>query len=50
MNWSRTVGLLLCTAAVSLPVHAHTGTGLAGGFLAGSAHPLYGADHLLEMV
>ncbi|NII73022.1 urease accessory protein [Dyella sp. SG562] len=35
---------------LSLPAYAHTGTGLAGGFLAGFAHPLSGADHLLAMV
>lgn len=38
--------LLLC----ALPACAHTGTGLAGGFLDGFAHPLSGADHLLAMV
>lgn len=36
--------------ACALPVQAHTGTGLAGGFRAGFAHPLSGADHLLAMV
>jgi urease accessory protein len=29
---------------------AHTGTGLAGGFIAGFAHPFTGFDHLLAMV
>jgi urease accessory protein len=29
---------------------AHTGTGLAGGFTAGCAHPFTGGDHLLAMV
>jgi len=29
---------------------AHTGTGLAGGFLPGFTHPLTGVDHLLAMV
>ncbi len=32
------------------PAHAHTGTGLAGGFVAGLLHPLSGMDHLLAMV
>ncbi len=40
----------LALLAPALPAHAHTGTGLAGGFLAGFAHPLSGADHLLAMV
>ena len=30
--------------------HAHTGEGVAGGFLAGFSHPLGGLDHLLAMV
>ena len=29
---------------------AHDGSGLAGGFLAGFLHPLFGFDHLLAMV
>ena len=29
---------------------AHTGTGLAGGFVAGFVHPFTGFDHLLAMV
>ncbi|MEA3179912.1 MAG: urease accessory protein, partial [Gammaproteobacteria bacterium] len=29
---------------------AHTGTGLAGGFVPGFMHPLTGLDHLLAMV
>ena len=29
---------------------AHTGVGPAAGFLAGVAHPIFGADHLLAMV
>ena len=50
MNAPRAIGTFFCACIVSLPVHAHTGTGLAGGFLAGFAHPLSGADHLLAMV
>lgn len=45
-----TSGVLIAACALSLPAYAHTGTGLAGGFLAGFAHPLSGADHLLAMV
>jgi len=32
------------------PASAHTGTGLAGGFNMGFAHPLTGLDHLLAMI
>lgn len=32
------------------PALAHTGTGLAGGFVSGFEHPLTGFDHLLAMV
>ncbi len=36
--------------AFALPAEAHTGTGLAGGFVSGFLHPLTGWDHLLAMV
>jgi urease accessory protein len=39
------IGLLIST-----PVSAHTGTGLAGGFVSGFLHPLSGFDHMLAMV
>ncbi|WP_411287192.1 HupE/UreJ family protein [Phenylobacterium sp.] len=39
------VGLLAATPAL-----AHSGAGLAGGFLSGFQHPLGGLDHLLAMV
>ena len=41
-----------CVALILLasPAHAHSGTGLPGGFVAGVAHPLTGADHMLAMV
>jgi urease accessory protein len=32
------------------PALAHSGTGLAGGFLSGLLHPLSGFDHMLAMV
>jgi urease accessory protein len=35
---------------VASPAWAHDGTGLAGGFASGFAHPLSGADHMLAMV
>jgi urease accessory protein len=38
---------MLLTANAAL---AHAGTGLAGGFLSGFAHPFGGWDHLLAMV
>lgn len=37
---------LLCATGAS----AHSGTGLAGGFGSGFAHPLSGPDHMLAMV
>lgn len=35
---------------VASPAWAHSGTGLAGGFASGFAHPLSGPDHMLAMV
>lgn len=35
---------------VALPASAHSGTGLAGGFVAGVAHPVTGSDHMLAMI
>lgn len=45
-------GALAATAlfAAAGPASAHTGTGLAGGFVAGFFHPLTGFDHMLAMV
>lgn len=40
-------GVVMFTAN---PAAAHSGTGLAGGFLSGFEHPLSGFDHLLAMV
>ena len=40
----------LALAAMAAPAEAHTGTGLAGGFVSGFLHPLSGPDHLLAMV
>lgn len=47
----RGLGLLLIALGL-LPdvVLAHTGTGVAAGFLSGFLHPLAGGDHLLAMV
>jgi urease accessory protein len=46
---SRTL-LAGVSALASGPAGAHAGTGLAGGFNMGFAHPLTGLDHLLAMV
>ena len=37
-------------SVLATPASAHTGTGLAGGFVSGLLHPLSGMDHLLAMV
>lgn len=46
------VGTLAVISLLSLasPAWAHSGTGLAGGFVSGFLHPLTGWDHLLAMV
>lgn len=41
---------LILTVFASTSADAHVGTGLAGGFPMGFAHPLTGLDHLLAMV
>ena len=49
----RTAALLAfagSTCLLAVPVSAHSGTGLPGGFWAGFRHPLSGSDHLLAMV
>ena len=43
-------GLAGALLLVASPAEAHSGTGLAGGFLAGFLHPLSGPDHLLAMI
>lgn len=35
---------------MAAPAYAHSGTGLAGGFVAGVAHPVTGPDHMLAMI
>ena len=44
------VGLIAAATLLATPAHAHDGTGLAGGFLAGVLHPLAGLDHMLAMI
>jgi urease accessory protein len=45
-----TLALFLALLLAPSPALAHEGTGLAGGFVAGFLHPLYGLDHMLAMV
>jgi urease accessory protein len=50
-RFARFLPLTVATAAVALPAAAHTGVdGMAGGLMAGLAHPVFGLDHLLVMV
>jgi urease accessory protein len=44
---------ILATLLVAIPLslaEAHTGEGVAGGFVAGFEHPIFGLDHLAAMV
>lgn len=54
MRSRRTVAAVALLASISAsgsgPACAHAGTGLAGGFDMGFAHPLTGFDHLLAMI
>lgn len=50
MRRSVGIGGGLALAMAAGPALAHSGTGLAGGFLSGVMHPLAGPDHLLAMV
>ena len=51
LTWqSCTKFLGLATLCVAAPASAHSADSLAGGFLAGFAHPVSGLDHLLAMV
>jgi urease accessory protein len=42
--------MLITALFAASPALAHSGTGLAGGFVTGFLHPLTGFDHLLAMV
>lgn len=44
------LAVLLIMASGASPAIAHTGEGVAGGFLAGLQHPWFGPDHLIAMV
>ena len=48
LSKQHAAGLLLLGFAAA--ANAHSGEGLAGGFIAGFMHPLSGLDHLLAMV
>lgn len=41
--------LMLNTLSIS-PAMAHEGTGMAGGFVSGFLHPLFGLDHVVAMI
>lgn len=42
--------VLTAIAATASPALAHSGAGVAGGFVSGFSHPLSGMDHMLAMV
>lgn len=44
------VGALALLTLSSHPAFAHTETGVAGGFISGFEHPVFGIDHLVAMV
>jgi urease accessory protein len=46
------LGLTILIAAIGIasPAFAHTGEGMAGGFLSGLTHPIFGWDHVVAMV
>lgn len=46
----RRLGFLIAALLMACPAFAHSGEGVAGGFVAGFLHPLSGLDHLLAMV
>ena len=52
-NWIhklRKVGIALPLLILCMPVFAHEGGGIVGGFKSGFMHPLLGPDHILAMV
>ncbi len=48
--WTAGATTAVAAAFIASPALAHSGTGLAGGFVSGFLHPLTGFDHLLAMV
>ena len=51
-SMQQTMIWLSAAAAILLPgaALAHTGVGVAGGFLSGFTHPIFGFDHVVAMV
>lgn len=47
---TTTMMVLLLLAGMAEPGMAHSGEGIAGGFLSGLLHPWFGLDHLIAMV
>ena len=45
-----TLAMALLATAQTTIAYAHTGEGIAGGFLSGIQHPIFGLDHLVAMV
>lgn len=50
MRMLTRLGAIVAMLFVAVPANAHSGTGLAGGFVAGILHPVTGPDHMLAMV
>lgn len=46
----RTLAMGVALALLSQGAEAHTGGGIAGGFLSGVLHPITGWDHVIAMV
>ncbi len=49
----KSIRILMCAVAcitLAGPVYAHSEAGLAGGFISGLMHPLFGWDHVAAMV
>ena len=51
-QFAKTLQIIAVSSGLlaAAPVWAHGGTGLAGGFSSGFAHPVSGTDHMLAMV
>jgi urease accessory protein len=47
---NRAIALAVGLALVAVPAFAHTEGGLAGGFLSGFTHPIFGWDHVVAML
>ncbi len=47
---SRIVNITVLLALAATPALAHEGEGIAGGFISGLTHPIFGWDHVVAMV